>query len=661
MKKTYILYRKTFALLWKQHPGLIICNLLSTVLSTAFPYVNLVLAARLIDGLAGRQTSVLVQAVLTLTLANLLYQSILSVIEKQLAIENSRFLTTQNRLIAEKSARVCYETFLSDSFQNQKRRIYELTDENDVKLSSVIEMMNSVIGCAVSILSAAAALCGSGINVTLTDTWAAIVAAVVVLANAVLVAGSMRRSFRLLAHRKTYHTQILPLYKIGWYLDREYLRFTKTAKEVRIFRQDGIILKLIDDANAQKYGKSLAYEKKAAAVNGAGQVCKQISNCLIYLFTGLLALRGMITVGVFTSFSGILKRFYDSCVAIGEATVRNQDVVLWLDAFWEHLEQEDGAEDGHGAVNGGIIRDEAGNKVMRRAEACDDEASAAVGSVPGQEMEESTSTCTDAPTGSDILTGECSQDTAVVARNVDFSYGKGAEEFGIRTLNLTIRKGEHVAVVGRNGSGKSTLIMLLCGLLRPQKGTILVNGTAHTDENGFAGISTVFQDFCLFALPIKENIAACASPDMQKVWESVRFAGLPDRFCELLDSSLFRQLDPNGIEASGGEMQKIAIARARYQDEPIFIMDEPTSSLDPLSESVIYENIHTLLRDSTVIFISHRLSSCKFCDRILVMEEGNIIQQGRHEELLQDEGGRYAALWNAQARYYQGGDKPKAG
>ncbi len=623
MKKTYTLYRKTLALLWKWHPGLIIFNLLGTVLGTAFPYVNLVLAARMIDGLAGRQTVVLVRAVLTLTLANLLYQSISSVIEKQLAIENSRFLTTQNRLIAEKSARVCYETFLSDSFQNQKRRIYELTDENDVKLSSLIEVMNSVTGCVVSVISAAVALCGSGINVMLIDTGAAIAAAMVVLANAVLIVSSVRRSFYLLAHRKTYHAQILPLYKIGWYLDREYLRFLKTAKEVRIFRQDGIISNLIDDANAQKYGKSLAYEKKAAAVNGAGQVCKQISNCLIYLLAGLLALQGIITVGVFTSLSGILKRFYDNFIVMGEAAVRNQDVVLWLDTFWEHLEYEE---------------------------------STAAGFTAELKTRESASTCPDVLPGSDILTGGSSQDTVVVARNVDFSYGKGTGEFGIHDLNLTIRKGEHVAVVGRNGSGKSTLIMLLCGLLRPQKGTVLVNGTAHTDENGFAGISAVFQDFGLFALPIRENIAACASPDMQKVSEAIRFAGLPDRFYELLDSSLFRQLDPNGIEVSGGEMQKIAIARARYQDEPIFIMDEPTSSLDPVSESVIYENIHTLLCDSTVIFISHRLSSCKFCDRILVMEEGNIIQQGSHEELLQDEDGRYAALWNAQARYYQGGN-----
>ena len=166
-------------------------------------------------------------------------------------------------------------------------------------------------------------------------------------------------------------------------------------------------------------------------------------------------------------------------------------------------------------------------------------------------------------------------------------------------------------------------------------------------------ISAVFQDYNLFALPIKENVGVSCEPNVCKVVNAMRSAGVSERLISERDAYLYRQLDPEGIEVSGGEGQKIAIARAFYKDTDIIIMDEPTSSLDPISEAMVYERIHSEYKDKTVIFISHRLSSCKFCDRVLVMEGGSIIQEGTHDKLLLHSKGRYCELWNAQAQYYQ--------
>lgn len=166
-------------------------------------------------------------------------------------------------------------------------------------------------------------------------------------------------------------------------------------------------------------------------------------------------------------------------------------------------------------------------------------------------------------------------------------------------------------------------------------------------------ISAVFQDYNLFALPIKENVGVSCEPNVCKVVNAMRSAGVSERLISERDAYLYRQLDPDGIEVSGGEGQKIAIARAFYKDTDIIIMDEPTSSLDPISEATVYERIHSEYKDKTVIFISHRLSSCKFCDRVLVMEGGSIIQEGTHDKLLLHSKGRYCELWNAQAQYYQ--------
>lgn len=165
----------------------------------------------------------------------------------------------------------------------------------------------------------------------------------------------------------------------------------------------------------------------------------------------------------------------------------------------------------------------------------------------------------------------------------------------------------------------------------------------------------VFQDFKLFSLPVGQNVAASTEVDAVHAEECLEKAGFSERLLELphgLDTCLYKDYDSNGVSISGGEAQKIALARALYKDAPFIVLDEPTAALDPIAESEVYSRFNEIIEDKTAVFISHRLSSCRFCDDIAVFHEGCLVQRGSHEELLGDKSGKYAELWNAQAQYY---------
>jgi len=242
-------------------------------------------------------------------------------------------------------------------------------------------------------------------------------------------------------------------------------------------------------------------------------------------------------------------------------------------------------------------------------------------------------------------------------RNVSFRY-PGTEQYALKDFSIKLRIGERMAIVGMNGSGKTTMIKLLCRLYDPQEGEILLNGVdiRKFDQKEYIELfSVVFQDFQLLSMPLGQNVACSVEVDKDLAEESLCQAGLAERLAELpegLDTYLYQDIKDDGVEISGGESQKIAIARALYKDAPFVLLDEPTASLDPLSEYEIYSKFDAMVKDKTAIYISHRLSSCRFCDDIVVLHEGRLVQRGSHEELLKDEKGKYYELWNAQAQYY---------
>lgn len=242
-------------------------------------------------------------------------------------------------------------------------------------------------------------------------------------------------------------------------------------------------------------------------------------------------------------------------------------------------------------------------------------------------------------------------------RNVSFRY-PGTKGYALKDVSLKFQVGERLAIVGMNGSGKTTFIKLLCRLYDPTEGEILLNGVniQKYDYDEYMSIfSVVFQDFSLFALKLGEVVAAGREFEEARVRECLEKANFGQRLAALpkgVHTYLYKSYDPEGVEISGGEGQKIALARALYKDAPFILLDEPTAALDPVSEYEVYSNFNRISGEKTAVYISHRLASCRFCDRIAVFHRGRIIQQGSHEELLADRAGKYCELWNAQAQYY---------
>lgn len=242
--------------------------------------------------------------------------------------------------------------------------------------------------------------------------------------------------------------------------------------------------------------------------------------------------------------------------------------------------------------------------------------------------------------------------------NVSFRY-PGTEKDIIRNMSLTLHPGEKVAVVGLNGAGKTTLVKLFCGFYDPDEGRVLLNGMDIREFNRqeyYDLFSAVFQEMSVLDVTVAEQVAQTVENiDLVKVADCLDKAGLTSRV-EKLPSGLQTHVGKiaflDGVEFSGGEMQRLVLARALYKDGPILILDEPTAALDPIAENDIYIKYHEMTRGKTSLFISHRLASTRFCDRILFLQDGVIAEEGTHEQLLASEGG-YAKLFHIQARYYQ--------
>lgn len=263
-------------------------------------------------------------------------------------------------------------------------------------------------------------------------------------------------------------------------------------------------------------------------------------------------------------------------------------------------------------------------------------------------------------TADGILTKELLQTPETIElRNVSYRY-EGAEEDTLHDISLTIHPYEHLAVVGLNGAGKTTLVKLICGLTDPTIGEVLYNGVnvkAYRRREFYKLFSAVFQQYSLLPVPIKNIVAESLSDEIDetKVQNCLQKALLWEKVESLshgMQSEYGKTIFDDGVELSGGEVQKLLLARALYKDAPVMVLDEPTAALDPIAESRLYEAYDDIMDEKTAVFISHRLASTRFCDRILLIADGEIVEQGTHESLLARKG-RYYELFEMQAKYYR--------
>ncbi len=260
----------------------------------------------------------------------------------------------------------------------------------------------------------------------------------------------------------------------------------------------------------------------------------------------------------------------------------------------------------------------------------------------------------------EALTPNIDMQYEIELKNVSFKY-KGAESDTLKNINLTIKPGEKLAIIGLNGAGKTTLVKLICGFYEPTTGEVLLNGeniNKYNRRDYYRHFSAVFQDFPILPESIAINIAQTdQNIDMEYVAACAEMAGLTNKinsFPNKYDTRIGKEIYENGIELSGGEKQRLMLARALYKNAPIIVLDEPTAALDPIAESDMYNKYAALTGGRTSLYISHRLASTRFCDRIILLEHGIITEEGNHSELMKKEG-KYAELFEIQSRYYREG------
>lgn len=389
--------------------------------------------------------------------------------------------------------------------------------------------------------------------------------------------------------------------KFGYYFYR--LADFRYGKDIRLYDSADMMGEKAARENKKIYEvwKRQALETRKNAL--AQDVISRLRDGGVYFYVGLLMLKGAISIGDFSMYCTAAENFYWS---VSNIVFGMQDIIKRCSYLYEYIR------------------------------------------------------FLDYPAAMEKGTEPVSGDEHVIEfRDVSFHYPR-SETYVLRHVNLTIRSGEHLSIVGQNGAGKTTFIKLLCRLYDVTEGEILVDGKnirRYSDEEYRKLFAVVFQDFQLFAFTLKENVALQDSEhaDPARVEEALRLSGVYDDAIKLengMDTVIYKSFDDKGTELSGGQKQKVAISRALYKNAPIVILDEPTAALDPVAEYEIYRKFHRLVGGKTALYISHRLSSCKFCDHIAVFAEDTIKEYGTHEELVNKPGGIYAEMFAAQAQYY---------
>lgn len=615
--KTVQLSLRGFRVWWRENPSLLISVLICGVVSALTPYADIWLLARLIDEIAGgRDPQTLTAYVIALMGTSAILSLLCAGLTRWKNVQLSCLWHTQNKVFIEKLLSMDFADMDDSHVQELRSRIWQNTDSGGWGLYKLIYSFDAIIRSVMSMISAILLTASLFILPVTTDSGELTILnhPVFLLLLIVVMFGVTFAAPLLSVKAGSYWVKYADENQLGnrlfgfWLGDLGNDR--SKALDVRIYRQD-----ILSRNNLKKYNPFIPTSKLAKASRGAmggyhalSGAVSQIFVGVSYIFVCLKALGGAFGVGSIVQYVSAVIALSSSLSMLIEAFGDLKNNTPFLRTVFEFLDMPDKMDQGDMAV--GIEN----NK--------------------GYEIE---------------------------FRNVSFKY-PGQEDYALRNVSMTFHAGQRMAVVGMNGSGKTTLIKLLCRLYDPTGGKILLNGLDIRKYNYCEYLqlfSVVFQDFKLLSFELGQNVAGSRNVDSDKAEQCLRDAGFGIRLDKLphgLSTALYKNFDENGVDISGGEAQKIALARALYKDAPFMILDEPTAALDPVAEFEVYNTMNDMIGSKTAVFISHRLSSCRFCQDIAVFHAGRLVQRGSHNALVNDKTEMYYRLWNAQAQYYEPGN-----
>ena len=603
-----------FRIWWKENPELILSVLICGVVSALTPYVDIWLLARLIDEIAGeRDPQVLTTFILALMSLGAVLALLCAGLSRWKNVQLACLWHTQNKVFIKKLLSMDFADIDDSHVQELRSRIWQNTDSGGWGLYKLIYSFDAIVRSIMSIISAILLTASlfilpvkaSSKGLTILNHPIFILLIIGVMFGVTFAAPllSVKAGFYWVKYADENQ---LGNRLFGFWLGNLGNDRSK-ALDVRIYRQD-----ILSRNYLRKYNPFIPSSKLAKAARGPMGGYRALSGAVsqifvgaAYIFVALKALGGAFGAGSIVQYVSAIIALSGGLSMLIETLGDLRNNIPFLRTVFAFLDMPGKMEQGDMAVSQNS----------------------------GKEYE-------------------------IEFRNVSFKY-PGQKNYALRNVSMTFQTGQRLAVVGMNGSGKTTFIKLLCRLYDPTEGKILLNGIdirKYAYHEYMHLFSVVFQDFKLFSFELGQNVAGSRKVDLDKADQCLRDAGFEIRFDKLphgLFTAIYKDFDEKGVTISGGEAQKIALARALYKDAPFIILDEPTAALDPIAEFEVYSRMNQMIGEKSAVFISHRLSSCRFCDDIAVFHQGRLIQRGSHDVLVSDRSGMYYRLWSAQAQYYE--------
>lgn len=592
-------------------PGQLKLLFIYSAITMAIPYTGIYMTSVVINELSLQQrTSVLIASVAVAILLTLILTIAAAFINKRISVGYNQLFPAHEIRLNEKANAMKFSLLEDEKIRELRDEVSGSINCSGAGMGSLYwdceTIFKALFSAVISIVLLAFNVGIKGTTFEFSDTlfgfansvWGYLLLIVIIIISAAVSSKMTSKifdvSFDVFKNGAKYN-------RYANYYKLEYLSDDKSAQDVRLYSQKNLILDEVLNKCYIPFAKGDKREKDASSKNnGIMLLLSALTGGYVYILVGVKAMNGSIGIGnvllIYSAVTMLIKALTDFAMTFTDLRNNNEHLLRYFNYI--------------------SLEEEFSTKI----------------------------------TSDDFKHAEIRID------NVSFKY-PGSKNYALKNVSLAIANGQKIAIVGSNGSGKTTLVKLICGLYDVTEGSIKINDTVVSAQNRNKyekWVAAVFQDFSLLALPIGNNISASNEYDESKVWDSLEKVGLKEKvekYPKKLEQSLFKDYDEEGVDLSGGEAQKIAIARGIYRDAPLFILDEPTAALDPYAEYEIFTKMNEISQDKTTIFISHRLYSCKFCDKVIVMDGGEIVQVGTHDELV-NVTGKYSEMWNAQAQHY---------